>query len=82
MHVLVTVTIFFFFFLNVGEYSEKKAVFAYGNVAGVDKVGGATLCIAIIQHHATSVIWKLTTVLPRAFMRACVRACVHACVRV
>ena len=59
MHVLVVVT--FFFFL-IWVRILNRAVFAYGNVAGVDKVGGAALCIAVIQHHATSVIWNVTTV--------------------
>ena len=41
---------------------QNRAVFTYGNVASVHKVGGAALCIAIVQHHATSVIWNVTTV--------------------
>ena len=61
MHVLVIVT-FFIFLLLIWVRILNRAVFAYGNVAGVDKVGGAALCIAVIQHHATSVIWNVTTV--------------------
>ena len=55
-------SLFFLFLFLMWVRIQNRAVFTYGNVAGVHKVGGAALCIAIIQHHATSVIWNVATV--------------------